>query len=117
MGRDNNQNLFSGSQENEHFEVRFPCDECEYVSNEKGNLKQHKEAQHYGVFHPCAKCEYVATSSSNLKLHLRTNHHLGQHLIQDDRELCLKAARQGSPDVHRSQSRLLIGGKSGQAPS
>ena len=73
MGRDNNQNLFSGSQENEHFEVRFPCDECEYVANKKVNLKQHKEA-HDEIFYPCAKCEYVATSSFNLKIHTRTMH-------------------------------------------
>ena len=30
-------------------DLQFPCDMCDYVATQKGNLKTHKEMKHEGI--------------------------------------------------------------------
>merc|ERR1719193_2368669 len=46
--------------------LRYECDECEYVTVAKRNLKHHKKVEHEGVRYPCGECEYVATTNGHL---------------------------------------------------
>ena len=29
-----------------HEDMRYPCDQCDYIAKHSGNLKQHKESKH-----------------------------------------------------------------------
>ena len=60
-----------GMEEEKLFEE---CDECDYVSTSKLNLKHHVEAEHNNKEFSCKKCDYVGTSRGNLKLHNKNKH-------------------------------------------
>jgi len=57
----------------EHRET-FPCDQCHYVAARKDYLQQHKASKHEGIRFPCDQCEYVATRIGNLNRHKETSH-------------------------------------------
>ena len=63
--------VLDGMEEEKLFEE---CDECDYVSTSKLNLKHHVEAEHNNKEFSCKKCDYVGTSRGNLKLHNKNKH-------------------------------------------
>ena len=56
-------------QKSKHEGIKYPCDPCKYISNQKGNLEKHKQSKHEGIKYPCDQCEYVETLQRDLKLH------------------------------------------------
>ena len=52
----------------------FACDECEYVSSGKHNLKYHIASKHLNIRYPCMKCDYSSTKLSDLKKHKQFKH-------------------------------------------
>ena len=57
-----------------HKVVRYNCEQCEYKSTTKSNLKSHKLTKHEGVKYNCDQCEYKATTKGNLKRHKLSKH-------------------------------------------
>ena len=57
-----------------HENISYPCNQCEYVANEKFSLKRHKISKHDGVGYPCDLCDYAASRPSNLKKHKESSH-------------------------------------------
>jgi len=55
-------------------QVMISCDQCDYHTPFKGNLKKHKEAKHDGIKYPCDKCDYAATQKQSLMVHMRKMH-------------------------------------------
>jgi len=53
---------------------RFKCDECDYCTPYKCNLKKHKASTHQGIRHPCDQCDYSATQSGHLRTHKKRKH-------------------------------------------
>ena len=51
-------------------EVMISCDQCDYHTPFKDNLKKHKEAKHDGIKYPCDKCDYAATQKQRLMVHM-----------------------------------------------
>ena len=52
----------------------YGCDECEYVSNHKGNLNKHKLSKHNGVKVECDQCEKSFFDHSTMNRHKKNNH-------------------------------------------
>ena len=50
------------------------CDQCEYRSNFKSNVKAHMKAKHEGIKYPCDVCEYKASYLQDLIKHKRVQH-------------------------------------------
>ena len=57
-----------------HDGVRYPCDQCEYISTQPSNLKLHKESKLQGIRYSCGECEYKAMSACNLTIHKKSKH-------------------------------------------
>ena len=54
--------------------VKFKCDICYNLYQNKCGLQKHKERAHFGVSFSCPTCEHKATTSGNLKVHIRSVH-------------------------------------------
>jgi hypothetical protein len=52
-----------------HSGMKYPCSECDHVSNTASNLKYHHNTVHMGLRFPCNRCAYKATTASHLKKH------------------------------------------------
>ena len=59
------------------------CEECDYVSTSKLNLKHHVESEHNKKEFLCKKCDYVGTSKWKLKLHNRSKHKESKYTCDD----------------------------------
>ena len=57
-----------------HEGVRYPCLECEYISNGRSDLRKHVRNKHEGVRYPCHICTYAATRHGDLKRHMERKH-------------------------------------------
>ena len=55
-----------------NFEVK--CDQCNFTTDSKGNLLQHKMAPHEAVGYHCDQCSYVTSRKDSLKPHKRAIH-------------------------------------------
>lgn len=69
-----------GKEEEELFEE---CEEWDYVSTGKLNLKHHVESEHNNKEFLCKKCDYVGTSRGKLKLHNRSKHKENKYTCDD----------------------------------
>ena len=36
-----------------HEEIKYTCDQCEYVANSPSKLKNHRTSKHEGITYPC----------------------------------------------------------------
>ena len=52
----------------------YKCQQCDYQSGRKNNVKQHVQYKHNGIKHPCTECNYQATKASSLKQHIKSKH-------------------------------------------
>ena len=57
-----------------HHKERFPCDQCDKDFRKIGLLKKHKESKHDGVSYPCDQCPYTGSSKALLKSHKQSKH-------------------------------------------
>ena len=54
----------------------FNCDDCQYGSNWRGNVKTHKESVHQENMHQCEYCEYNSKWKTAFQEHKREKHNL-----------------------------------------
>ena len=47
----------------------FYCDQCNYQTGRKGDLRKHCQSKHEGVTYACGKCEYQPKDKSSLRKH------------------------------------------------
>ena len=52
---------------NSRKDVQFCCDQCDFKSQWKGNLKQHIDSVHGDVLHSCDQCDQKANWKGTLK--------------------------------------------------
>ena len=57
--------------QDKHEDVRYTCDECDYVATRQPNLNIHKRSKHKGIRYPCDQCDYLATQKGHLKIHTK----------------------------------------------
>ena len=58
-----------------NIEKTFKCDQCEYKSKNKGDLKKHVKIVHDQIKDiKCEKCDYICSTITNLKQHIKQIH-------------------------------------------
>ena len=57
-------------------EKKFKCEECPYVTKNKGALRTHIKSIHLMEKFPCPHCPYKATQRCNYYRHIRTRHQI-----------------------------------------
>ena len=57
-----------------HQGKKYQCRECDYKTNSKGNLAQHKRAVHEGVKYQCRECDHQSSRKDHLAHHKRARH-------------------------------------------
>ena len=68
--------VFEKGRENKTKQTEFPCDQCEYKTNQSNNLKQHKKTRHdpskpkKSQYLCCDKCGYTAQRNHCVKKHI-----------------------------------------------
>ena len=70
-------NLFNDSESSaliENTDMTIECDQCDYITTTRSNLRRHKKAKHDGIKFPCTKCDYKASYSHNLQQHIACKH-------------------------------------------
>ena len=50
------------------------CDQCDYKTKWKDNLKKHIDAVHGAVWYSCDQCDYKSKWKDNLKKHIDSGH-------------------------------------------
>ena len=53
-----------------HMGAEFNCDKCDKTYKFKEGLNQHKLVSHNGKRYPCHICNYLATSNRSRKVHI-----------------------------------------------
>ena len=54
--------------DNKHDKKRFPCNQCDYSSSQRANLKRHQLSQHKTTY-SCESCDYTTSVENHLKIH------------------------------------------------
>ena len=52
----------------------FYCDQCNYQTGRKGDLRKHRQSKHEGITYACGKCEYQPKDRSSLRKHKKAVH-------------------------------------------
>lgn len=60
--------------ESVHVGIKYPCNQCEYKAPYVHSLKRHIDSVHEGIKYPCDQCDYKATQKANLKMHVQAVH-------------------------------------------
>jgi len=55
-------------------EKRHKCEQCDFHSTSKSNLKKHVQSKHDGIRYFCDQCDHITTQNSHLKAHIRSKH-------------------------------------------
>ena len=55
-------------------DVQFCCDQCDFKSQWKGNLKKHIDSIHGNVSYTCDLCDYKTKRKRNIKRHKDSVH-------------------------------------------
>ena len=53
---------------------KYTCNQCNYQSIHKHNLKSHVEIYHEGMVHQCPKCQFKANRKHYLQWHMKSTH-------------------------------------------
>ena len=53
---------------NNHEDVRYSCDQCDFKSKWTRSLKRHLDSLHGDVRYTCEQCDYKATQTHSLKM-------------------------------------------------
>ena len=53
---------------------KFPCDQCDYQTNNSWHIKTHKQAQHEGIMYTCDQCERQFSTKQKMKQHEKRQH-------------------------------------------
>ena len=59
---------------NNHEDVRYSCDQCDFKSKWTQSLKRHLDSVHGDVRYTCEQCDYKATQTHSLKRHIVSVH-------------------------------------------
>ena len=86
-----------------HLGVKYPCDQCDYKASYSNHLRQHKRVKHEGVHFPCSLCLFTTSQKSKLKLHIREKH--GERL-----ELGLSSLLEQSTNSQNHQRSSIVSG-------
>ena len=54
--------------------VRFLCDQCNFSSTRRNDLKRHKESKHEGVRYKCTQCAFSGSRAAMLRKHIQSRH-------------------------------------------
>ena len=76
--------------------IKFPCDQCDYVTFIKGLLVTHKQRKHEKWKYSCPQCDHKALKSSELENHIDAIHN-GKFTCE---QCGLKAGSQKKLDYH-----------------
>jgi hypothetical protein len=52
----------------------FYCDQCDYQTGRKGDVRKHQQYKHEGVRYACGQCEYQTKDRSSLRKHQKAVH-------------------------------------------
>ena len=55
-------------------EIIFSCDMCEFTTNARYTLRNHKESHHEGRRFYCERCDFSALYKTSLNRHVRRRH-------------------------------------------
>ena len=70
--------------ESHHEGKRYYCDKCDFFALYKTSLNRHIKNRHVNVPYPCTKCSFSALNSVRLRKHIRNHHGSGNEKeIQD----------------------------------
>ena len=58
----------------EYSGVKYPCDICDYASQDKSHLNRHKDSVHLEIEYNCYQCEFSASTNDNLRQHKKRKH-------------------------------------------
>ena len=67
--------------------VMFCCDQCDYKTTQKCNLRNHLESIHEGTEYACKQCNFRCNFLGNLKKHVQNKH-------EDHRYFCTQCEYQ-----------------------
>ena len=54
--------------------MKYPCEACDFIGTQKGNLRTHTQSIYEGKKYPCEACDYIATRKDNLRTHTQSVH-------------------------------------------
>ena len=57
-----------------HEGVRYSCDNCDLITSDKSNLREHQKVVHEGLRYRCDLCGYQAKWRQSLRDHMKSNH-------------------------------------------
>ena len=57
-----------------HGDVRYSCDQCYYKATKRTHLKTHIDSVHGDVWYSCDQCDYKSKCKCNLKRHKEYGH-------------------------------------------
>ena len=60
--------------QSKHENNLYLCDQCEFKTHAKCNLKQHVKEQHLKISFSCTQCSYQSTRKEYLRQHVRRDH-------------------------------------------
>ena len=63
-----------GTRSKKKRKVIFFCDQCDYKTNQSGNLRKHTDGVHLGIIFSCNYCEKTYTANDSLQFHIRAQH-------------------------------------------
>lgn len=55
-------------------DLSFVCDQCDFKTGDKYQLRNHVAAKHIGIMYDCDECEHQSAYKKNLKRHKRRAH-------------------------------------------
>ena len=61
------------SHQKSHNKETLTCDTCDFTSNTKRSMNEHKDRVHSSILYPCDQCVKSFTCQSNLKKHAKTH--------------------------------------------
>ena len=92
--------------DNKHDKKRFPCNQCDYSSLHKANLKRHQLSQHKVNF-SCESCDYTTSIENHLKIHKsyihRADHIKGEYLDETESDAEIEKLLQDDQDDNESE--------------
>ena len=85
----------------------YPCDECEFSSATKSDLKRHMNSEHINNSYSCSNCSFVTSSKKGLRGHF-TRAHIMNVKQFEEKALKLEEANERKRELERLESRNSV---------
>ena len=82
----------------------YPCDECEFSTATKSDLKRHMNSEHINNSYSCSNCSFVTSSKKGLRGHFTRAHIMNVRQFQE-KALKQKEANERKREHQRLESR------------